>query len=498
MRWRAIAVLVLPLAGFHLLPPLDDALHGQVVDKHGPVAQARIRWQGSDTFALSDRLGRFRIARRMGGDRPLTAWKPGYRIAAQNFARAVRFTLSPLPDSDNEGYHWLDPFPDPSKPHNCANCHGAIFDEWRGSGHARSASNPRYLELIDGRDANGQLFENWNLRRQHPLGVGVCATCHVPTQADTDMPYEPRRVPGVAARGVHCDYCHKIAEAPTDKLGTRFGRDGLRLLRPADGDALFFGPLDDAVRAGESFGHLPLYSDSRYCASCHEGIVFGVPVYATYSEWKASPAAAKGQQCQTCHMAPTGRMTNIAPGQGGIVRRPMTLASHAFPGRQIDMLRGCLSLDLAVAAAAEGVRATATVTADNVGHRVPTGFIDRNLVLVLEARDADGRPTALRHGRTLPAHAGKGVAGRPGLLFAKQLVSAEGKLPSPFWLPHEEITDTRLHPGKSQSASFQFAPGTSHIQARLLYRRFWPEVATARGWTDNEVVVWEKSWIMKR
>lgn len=495
MRWRAILVLFLALASFHLLPAPGDlaTLHGRVIDERGPVAGARVRWQGADSFVLSDRIGRFRIDRSRSG-RPLTASRSGYRIAAVEPAHASRLTLARLPASDNEDYHWLDPFPDPAKPHNCANCHGAIFDEWRGSSHARAASNPRYLELIDGRDAHGELFATWNLRREHPLGVGVCATCHVPTQADTDLPYEPRRVPGVAARGVHCDYCHKIVDAPTDKLGTRFGRDGLRLLRPADSDALFFGPLDDAVRAGESFGYLPLYKESRYCASCHEGIIFGVPVYGTYSEWLASPAAAKGQQCQTCHMTPTGRMSNIAPGKGGSERRPQSLASHHFPGSQADMLRGCLHLDLAVSTSADGVRATATVTAENVGHRVPTGFIDRNLVLVVEARDADGRIVALQEGPTLPPPAGKSIAGLPGLLFAKRLVSLEGKSPLPFWLPHEEIRDTRLYPGKLRSAAFLFPSQTSSIHARVVYRRFWPDLAAARGWADNEIVVWEKQW----
>ena len=110
----------------------------------------------------------------------------------------------------------------------------------------------------------------------------------------------------------------------------------------------FYGPLEDAVRPGESFGQLPLYRESRYCASCHEGIVFGVHVYGTYSEWLESPARAQGVQCQGCHMAPTGRMTNIAPGHGGIARDPATLASHGFPGNQADMLRRCLAADVKV------------------------------------------------------------------------------------------------------------------------------------------------------
>src|SRR5262249_25133609 len=155
----------------------------------------------------------------------------------------------------------------------------------------------------------------------------------------------------------------------------RFGRDGLELLRPAQDDQLFFGPLDDAVRPGESFAYAPLYKDSAYCASCHEGVIFGVHVYGTYTEWLASPARRARKQCQTCHLAPTGTMTNIAPGKGGISRNPFTLASHHFPGSTPEMLRGCLKVAGQMRQTNRGILLQVEVRADNVGHRVPTGFI---------------------------------------------------------------------------------------------------------------------------
>src|SRR5262249_31537693 len=136
-----------------------------------------------------------------------------------------------------------------------------------------------------------------------------------------------RRAEGVALQGVHCDYCHKIAEVDNPQPGLTHGRFGLKLRRPAEGQ-LFFGPLDDVDRGDDAYS--PLYRESRYCASCHEGTVFGVPVYTTYSEWLASPAAREGKQCQDCHMAPTGLLTNLAPGKGGIPRDPKTLANHRF------------------------------------------------------------------------------------------------------------------------------------------------------------------------
>src|SRR5262249_41172103 len=159
-------------------------------------------------------------------------------------------------------------------------------------------------------DWHGRPNVGWNLRADHPFGIGVCASCHAPTAGfDDDL----TRLGGVAARGVHCDYCHKGADVTDGPLGLTHGRFGLKLLRPRD-DQLFFGSLDDVDRGEDAYS--PLYRQSRYCASCHEGVVFGVHVYSTYSEWLDSPARRQGQQCQSCHMAPTGRMSNIAPGKG--------------------------------------------------------------------------------------------------------------------------------------------------------------------------------------
>jgi hypothetical protein len=40
------------------------------------------------------------------------------------------------------------------------------------------------------------------------------------------------------------------------------------------------------------------------CAPCHEyRNSLGFAVLSTYSEWKASPHAKAGKQCQTCHMS---------------------------------------------------------------------------------------------------------------------------------------------------------------------------------------------------
>ncbi|MBI1831467.1 MAG: hypothetical protein HYR84_08460 [Planctomycetes bacterium] len=462
-------------------PALNTA--GIVVDAKGPVAGARVGWQGQSERVLTDEQGRFSL-RDSTTTKRLIAAKPGYRIASAIAGdKPLTLRLERLPKDDNADYEWIDPHADPAKPDNCANCHAEIYREWQGSAHAKSATNPTFLSLFDG--DNGK-HKAWNAKAEHPDGSAVCATCHAPTMSSPNLDYDVREAKGVAKSGAHCDYCHKVADVPTDKLGLRFGRDGMFLSRPAKGDLLTFGPLDDAVRPGESFVHAPVYKESRYCASCHEGVVFGVHAYATYSEWLESPAKKAGKQCQDCHMAPTDRMTNAAPGKGGIERHAHTLASHHTPGGDADMLKKSLKLKVAL----KGRQVDIEVVAENVGHRVPTGFVDRHVTLVVRAFDAVEKEIGLVDGPRLPTSAGK-WKDAPGMLYAKQLVGENQRAPLPFWLPVFKTDDTRLHPERPDRRTFVFAKEPERIAVQLWYRRFWQEVADSRGWRDNDVLVHE-------
>ena len=230
-------------------------MEGLVLDANGPAAGLpSVGWQGQRQLrVITDDRGYFRLPRSTKSQR-LIAAKPGYRIASTNaLDNHVTLRLERLPNADNEDYSWIEPHPDAVKANNCANCHGDIYREWKPSAHANSAVNPKFLHLFAGTDGTMPAQKTWNAQAQHPDGSAVCAACHVPTLISQTLDYDIRAAKGDARSGIHCDYCHKIADAPVGKFGTRFGRDGLRLLRPRDGDLLSFGPLDDAVRKGESF-----------------------------------------------------------------------------------------------------------------------------------------------------------------------------------------------------------------------------------------------------
>ncbi len=483
-RFSLVATLlvVLPFAlGLLLLsghgPPAP--LVGQVRDERGPVAGAIVRYRGCSLSTSSDDSGRFVLPRRRGR---LTAAKEGYFIAG---GRSPLLRLQRLPHEDDEEYAWVDPTPEPGDEQRCGNCHRHIWREWSAGGHARAATGKHFRNLYDGSDWHGGKA-GWSLLDEYPAGSGVCSSCHAPTVRDEPALSDLRQARGVAAHGVHCDFCHKIAGPGEGQPGLAHGPFALRLLRPGSGQ-LFFGPLDDVDRGEDSYS--PFQRDSRLCAACHEGVVFGVPVYTTYSEWLDSPARRAGQHCQTCHMKPTGTLHNIAPGHGGIDRDPATLGNHVFfATSQLAMLRRCLEVDVEMRRGVDGLAVLVRLTARGVGHRVPTGFVDRQLLLVVEGLDRAGRPVAHTGGPTLPAPAG-GLAGRPGYLYARLLRDEEGRSPVPFWRALPEAIDTRLRPGQPDVRRFLFAASAERVRIRVLHRRFWAETARAKRWPDRDLVV---------
>jgi hypothetical protein len=495
----SVAILVSHAQRFLDQPFVSDApgspatVFGEVHDDQGLVAGASIRFQGAPQAVLTDAAGRFHLDRRPQDSARLTAWKKGYLIAgATAVVSPVSIRVTSLPSEDDEHYTWVDPEPDAAQQQNCGNCHADIHREWSKSGHARAVSDRHFLNLYEGSDWRGRQNIGWSLLAEHPDGAGVCTACHAPTVAFADPAYfDLRKARGPAARGVHCDYCHKVADVANLQPGLTHGRFGLQLLRPAKGQ-LFFGPLDDVDRGEDVFA--PIYRESRYCASCHEGTVFGVPVYSTYSEWLASPARDDGKQCQTCHMTPTGKLTNVAAGKGGVERDPNTLSNHRFFAySQVEMLKRCLKVDIRLIRAPGEVRAEVEVKADQVGHRVPTGFADRNLLLVVEGFAEDGPPIAPLTGPLLPPHAGKSLAGRPGRLYAKQLRDFDGHKPAPFWRAQPNPEDSRLVPGQPDRSSYGFPAELGRVRLRLLYRRFWEDVAVVKDWPDNETKLVEQT-----
>ena len=468
---------------------IGHEVYGQVVSDGQPIKGARVRRKGDFQSVTTDADGQFRLPITFDPDSPpnITAWKDGYFIGGERAKQLpVEIQLTSLPNHDYEGYEWIDPTPDDMSTLACGNCHDEIYREWKADAHAVSANNRHFLNLYEGTDWHGNP-KGWGLIKDYPEGIGVCNACHIPSAKIDELALaDIRDIQGVARLGVHCDFCHKVQDVAEANIGLTHGRFGLSLLRPDHGQ-VFFGPLDDVDRGEDVFS--PLQSQSRFCASCHEGVVFGVHVYSTYSEWLASPARKAGQECQTCHMKPTGKMTNIAPGVGGIDRDPHTLASHSFMQQgRAELLKSCLDVATQTQRTDGRVQVTVDITTHDVGHRTPTGFLERQLLLVVDALPPSGdQRLAALTGPRLPPSAGD-LADRAGRMFAKQQKDPAAPI-APFWNLHSELIDTRLEPDSVTSTSFEFPAEAKRVRVRLIHRRFWHEVAQQRQWPDNDTIV---------
>jgi hypothetical protein len=491
-----------------------QGLSGVVLDTAGrPVAGAIVRAQGSEEVTRSDAGGRFRLPRnvRMTG-RHVTAWAPGYFNAGTEPrpGRPVTITLTPLPSDDHPDYTWVSPYlPSPASEARggkaCESCHGGdrfpLMREWETSAHAKAATSPVFLDFFNGTQDAIPLLQGLGYKSDFPNSSGNCASCHVPALAlRKGSAADPNEAAGVERLGVFCDFCHKVAEVPRVLEAGRPGVLSMTLRRPAPGTQLFFGPYDDAFPGADAFN--PLYRESRYCAPCHQGRFWNVPVYSEFEEWEQTSYARRGEHCQACHMEPDGRTRRVArQDKGAIERHPRTVANHSFRGaRDPGFLRRAIKLETTADTDEVGVEVRVVVTNTGAGHHVPSGSPMRNLLTHVGARAGDGTILPLVAGDRLPRWAGVGdpalgnLADLPGRGYAKVLKALvqypadgmrEGKrvpfYPAPYWRAAAIEADTRLAAEQEDVGVWRFGgadrPGPVTVTVRLIYRR------TFRTWT---------------
>lgn len=534
------------LACLAMSPAVDlasqDSISGVVVDADGPVAGALIRQQCTQRRCSSDSSGRFRLSGLLPGTPiTVTAWKQEYycvRIEEVTPpARGLRIELKRTPIDDDPTYEWLPPI---GGDESCRSCHQGYADLWLENAHAGAATNPRFLSMYRGTDVHGNRspltkrlkvkdygevplppdptrpYYGPGFKLDYPRIAGNCATCHVPGAAG-ERPYgtDPGAVTGADRYGVHCDYCHKVADVVLDsETGlphpNRPGILSSEVRRPRvgadDGPQLFFGPLDDP-NADEGDSCLPLIEKSQFCAPCHHGVFWDTEVYSSFREWLESPYSDPdtGKTCQQCHMpAPTvinGEvLTNLAPGKGGVERNPRQLHAHLQrgPGDE-EFMRQALRLELEARHEGEDVAVEVTITNHNTGHHIPTGSPLRHLLLVVDARDARGDPLLHRAGSTVPEWAGVGeiaegcYGGLPGQGYAK-ILKDKWSQQSPtgaYWNPTTMVQDNRIPALASDTTTYRFAapPGAVTVTATLTYRRAFLDLMKWKSWDVPDLLL---------
>ena len=309
--------------------------------------------------------------------------------------------------------HWAYPIPAQGKPPasfsaieasldpaSCGECHADQFAQWRSSlhGHTMGPGIRWQLQIADLETAKS------------------CLRCHAPMTEQLALfaqergwsrasSERPDYIPGnLHQQGLVCAACHVRAHVRHGPLASK-----------PDADRNVHGGFEEHEA----------YSDSRFCANCHQFAEDGPRVNGklrenTYEEWLATDFAQQGQHCQSCHMPQR---------------------QHIWRGiHDKEMTRSALSVELAAQPDADGVyQLQAVVTNTGAGHHFPTYMVPE-IVLYLEVLDAEGGV------RELARHT---IAWRVNLALT------------------EEIFDQRLAFGESVRLNGKLQNITAYSQLRL-------------------------------
>ena len=275
----------------------------------------------------------------------LTAWAPGHYIGVAYDVEAgdeVVITMKAHYTTDNVEYTWFE-FDGWLGSEACGLCH-LDMDQWEQDAHGQAALNARFITMYAGTDVDGNKspptpmdykgnvlprdpddpYFGPGFRLDNPTRAGNCASCHTPLAARIDnttncgwsgchssttsqnaeqVPdgVSPMYLTGHATEGISCEFCHKVEDVilnPETQLPypDMPGIMSHKLLRPEEGEELFFGTFDDIPRRDT---YLPLMEESAFCAGCHYGVfggivgmgevVSGTLIYNSYGEWLDSP-----------------------------------------------------------------------------------------------------------------------------------------------------------------------------------------------------------------
>ncbi|MFV2072562.1 MAG: beta-propeller fold lactonase family protein [Thermoanaerobaculales bacterium] len=440
----------------------------------------------------------------------IAAWAEGFYIASQVVTppvNGIRLALRALHDQDNPDYRWIDPTPSQDRASACGNCHPAILPQWQGNAHGGAASNPRFFSFYNGTDIDGTTTVRPGYRLDFPETNGICGACHTPGRG-VDRPFgaDANAARDDLTSGIHCDFCHKVGgvflQPKTREVYPNMaGVLSLEVLRPPEGEQVFFGPFPD-IHDPDTY--LPAMTQSAFCAPCHQFSFWGTPIYTSYEEWRKSPYADPdtGRTCQACHMAPNGDNYFVLPEQGGLWHPAEDIPSHLqFGARDAAFMATALTLDIKVDDLGDALSVTVTMTNTGTGHNLPTDHPGRHLLLEVEATGPDGQALALLQGPTIPDWGGS-LAGRPGAGYAKLLEDvASGEWPVvSYWKQAVIREDSRLEAMAADVTTYRFErpSGAATVTVTVRFRKLFEDLATRYGWDLGELVMARKTVSVSR
>jgi hypothetical protein len=493
-------LVVILLATGSILSGISVSITGKVVDSNGPVSGALVKVRAIENTTITDIEGNFTLSGLKENEEiEVTAWKYGYYIAfvlVTPPAEDISLTLRPYHTEDNPDYEWASPV-DTNSPGSCINCHPMIIGEWQKNAHGQAISNPRFFSMYNGTDIDGNSVGSGYLT-DFPDTAGNCSSCHAPGAAvDGYLNSDMNEIRDQVTAGIHCDYCHKVGgyylnPATRSVYHNVPGVQSQKVLRPPEGDDIFFGPYPD-IHDPDTY--LPEISESGFCAPCHQFSMWGTPIYESYDEWLASPYQQRGVTCQDCHMPPNGAEFFALPSVGGVRHPPETIPSHLQLGaRDVDLLESTITLDMEVSAKEDEIIVTVKIRNTGAGHHVPTDYPGRQIILVVSAVDGSGSILDQLSGPEI-ANWGGSYKGLPGIIYAKLLRDVQtGQFPVvTYWKQTLIQSDNRIPALQQDVTSYGFRlPSNSDsaiVTASVYFRRVCQKVDEERNWGIPDILM---------
>jgi len=231
----------------------------------------------------------------------------------------------------------------------CGTCHPKQYKEWSVSSHSYAQLSPVYLSLSS--EIN-ELSSGSN--------GDFCLRCHSPIGANLgESPFMSNldRHP-TSREGITCVVCHRLNKTYNKRSGRLALVQGSLLdpvYGPTGNEEMARVLKDDAFRVVTEEGkpgrkihkeakQFASLSQPIFCATCHDVTLFnGFRLEEAFSEYRTSPAAAKGITCQDCHMGKeqgvaTGYEVGPAAMVGDKPTKDRKLTSHFFAGPDYSVI----------------------------------------------------------------------------------------------------------------------------------------------------------------
>ncbi len=356
----------------------------------------------------------------------------------------------------------------------CTRCHGIIHSQWEGGMHSLAELDPFYKieSEMASNDTDG-------------LTDTYCARCHTPIGVLSGElpPVDGSELSDIAKRGVQCDFCHTVS-------GSAGIGNSPFIVTPGN---IKWGPFPDSKSPYHGSEFSDLHTKAEFCGMCHDvnHPTNGLPLEATYTEWKNGPYSKEGVQCQDCHMTPgvtqfeanPGKAASMGPDRDHIYTH-YTVGANAFitdilgdethRDMAIERLQSAATLTVNAPPSAEAgntVTVDLSITNSGAGHMLPTGLTDmRQMWLDVTATDADGNQ--FYHSGSLDE---KGIIEPDAVVYTTVLGDADGNKTIKVWFAESILSDNRILPRDTAVEKHTFTipqdvinPIT--ISAKLQYR----------------------------